>query len=278
LIEEGNKAIPVKRQCELLGLARSTRYYHPQPISAEDVELMNLLDWYNKRCPFHGSRRLTAWLRTQGWLVNRKRISRLMRLMGLEAIYPKPRLSRGRKDHKKYPYLLSGVEVTRVNQVWSTDITYIRLHSGFLYLVAVMDWYSRHVLAWETSICLDSDFCVRALERALSRGCPEIFNTDQGVQFTSENFVEVLENRGIRVSMDGKGRALDNVFVERLWRSVKVEDVYLKDYRSVIKAVEGPGKYFRFYNENRLHQSLGYRTPGSVYREGDLKERRIANT
>lgn len=278
MIEEGNKAISVKRQCELLGLARSTRYYHLQPISAEDVELMNLLDQQYTRCPFYGSRRLTAWLRTQGWLVNRKRISRLMRLMGLEAIYPKPRLSRGRKDHKKYPYLLSGVEVTRVNQVWSTDITYIRLHSGFLYLVAVMDWYSRHVLAWETSICLDSDFCVLALERALSRGCPEIFNTDQGVQFTSESFVEILEKRGIQVSMDGKGRALDNVFVERLWRSVKVEDVYLKDYRSVIEAVEGLGKYFRFYNERRLHQSLGYRTPGSVYREGEPKERRIANT
>jgi putative transposase len=241
------------------------------------VELMNLLDRQYTRCPFYGSRRLTAWLRTQGWLVNRKRISRLMRLMGLEAIYPKPRLSRGRKDHKKYPYLLSGVEVARVNQVWSTDITYIRLHSGFLYLVAVMDWYSRHVLAWETSICLDSDFCVRALERALSRGCPEIFNTDQGVQFTSESFIEILEKRGIQVSMDGKGRALDNVFVERLWRSVKVEDVYLKDYRSVIEAVEGLGKYFRFYNEKRLHQSLGYRTPGSVYREGELEERRIAN-
>lgn len=239
---------------------------------------MNLLDRQYTRCPFYGSRRLTAWLRTQGWLVNRKRISRLMRLMGLEAIYPKPRLSRGRKDHKKYPYLLSGVEVTRVNQVWSTDITYIRLHSGFLYLVAVMDWYSRHVLAWETSICLDSDFCVRALERALSRGCPEIFNTDQGVQFTSESFVGILEKRGVQVSMDGKGRALDNVFVERLWRSVKVEDVYLKDYRSVIEAVEGLGKYFRFYNEKRLHQSLGYRTPGSVYREGELEERRIANT
>lgn len=269
--------MPVKKQCQLLGLARSTWYYHPQPFSAEDLKLMELLDQQYTRYPFYGSRRLTAWFRTQGWLVNRKRVSRLMRLMGLEAIYPKPRLSRGRKDHKKYPYLLAGLEVTRVNQVWSTDITYIRMRHGFLYLVAVMDWYSRHVLAWETSNCLDSDFCVRALKRALSRACPEIFNTDQGVQFTSESFVEILEKRGIQVSMDGKGRALDNVFVERLWRSVKVEEVYLKDYESVIEAVEGLGRYFSFYSEERLHQSLGYRTPGTVYREGELKERRIAN-
>lgn len=269
--------MPVIKQCQLLGLARSTWYYHPQPFSDEDLKLMELLDQQYTRYPFYGSRRLTAWLRSQGWLVNRKRVSRLMRLMGLEAIYPKPRLSRGRKEHKKYPYLLRGVEVSRVNQVWSTDITYVRMRHGFLYLVAVIDWYSRHVLAWETSNSLESDFCVRALRRALRRASPEIFNTDQGVQFTSESFVEILEKRGILVSMDGKGRALDNVFVERLWRSVKLEEVYLKDYESVMEAVEGLGRYFRFYNEERPHQSLGYRTPGSVYREGKSKGRRIAN-
>jgi putative transposase len=238
---------------------------------------MSLIDGQYTRYPFYGSRRLTAWLNCQGREVNRKRIVRLMGVMGLEAIYPKPRLSQARKDHKKYPYLLRGIEITRRNQVWSADITYVRIRRGFLYLVAVLDWYSRYVLAWETSNTLDCEFCVEALKRALRWGRPEIFNTDQGVQFTSERFVEILEDLGIVVSMDGKGRALDNVFVERLWRSVKVEEVYLKDYETVIDGVEGLGKYFRFYNEERLHQSLGYQTPASVYVVAGMRKLRIAS-
>jgi putative transposase len=277
MINEGYREISVKRQCELVGLARSTLYYRAQPFSTEDLKLMELLDRQYTRCPFYGSRRLKAWLGVHGWRVNRKRVRRLMGLMGLEAIYPKPHLSRGGKEHKKYPYLLRGVEISRVNQVWSADITYIRLRHGFLYLVAVMDWYSRYVLAWDTSISLDNDFCVRALERALGRACPQVFNTDQGVQFTSGSFVEILENKGIHVSMNGKGRALDNVFVERLWRSLKVEEVYIKDYETVIEAVEGLDRYFGFYNEERLHQALGYRTPASVYRERKREERRVAS-
>lgn len=208
-----------------------------------------------------------AWLSSIGCEMNRKRVVRLMREMGLQAIYPKPRLSLPDRGHRIYPYLLRGKKVTHVNQVWSADITYIRLTQGFLYLVAVMDWYSRYVFSWELSNTLDADFCVLALERALELCSPEIFNTDQGSQFTSESFLSVLEGRGIRISMDGRGRALDNV-VERLWRSLKYEEVYIKDYQSVIETVEGIGAYFKFYNEERFQQSLGYRIPGEVYNEG----------
>ena len=267
-IEFGNKKIALYRQCELLGLSRSALYYKPRGETEENLEFMRLLDEQFTRTPFYGSRRMVAWLSSIGCEVNRKRVVRLMREMGLQAIYPKPRLSLPDRGHRIYPYLLRRKKISRVNQVWSADITYIRLTQGFLYLVAVMDWYSRYVLSWELSNTLDADFCVLALERALELGSPEIFNTDQGSQFTSEAFLAVLQAREIRISMDGRGRALDNVFVERLWRSLKYEEVYIKDYQSVIEAVEGIGAYFKFYNEERIHQSLDYRRPAEVHNEG----------
>ena len=211
---------------------------------------------------------MTAWLKQQGHKVNEKRVRRLLREMGLEAIYPKPHLSQRAVGAQVYPYLLRDVEIKQVDQVWSTDITYIRLVGGFIYLMAILDWYSRYVLEWEVSVTLDGSFCVAALDRALGRGQPSIFNTDQGSQFTSSQFTGKLLEQGIRVSMDGRGRALDNIFVERLWRSVKYEEVYLKDYRSVVEAKQGLRNYFEFYNRERLHQSLGYQTPEEVYRQG----------
>ena len=249
----------------MLGLSRSALYYKPRGVRGEDLELMRLLDEQFTKTPFYGSRRMVAWLSSIGYEMNRKRVVRLMREMRLQAIYPKPRLSCPARGHRIYSYLLRGKKVSRVNQVWSADITYIRLTQGFLYLVAVMDWYSRYVLSWELSNTLDADFCVLALERALELGSPEISNTDQGSQFTSEAYLAVLEGRGILISMDGRGRALDNIFVERLWRSLKYEEVYIKDYQSVIETVEGIGAYFKFYNEERFHQSLGYQIPGEVY-------------
>ena len=217
---------------------------------------MRLLDEQYTATPFYGVRRMTAWLRTQGYTVNLKRVSRLMRQMGLETIYPKPRLSAAHPDHRIYPYLLSGVPITRVNQVWSTDITFIRLQAGFVYLVAVMDWFSRYVLSWALSITMDVRFCLEALEQALRVSKPDVFNSDQGAQFTSVDFTRRLNQAGIRISMDGRGRALDNVFVERLWRSVKYEEVYLKDYGTPREAIQGLEAYFAFYNGERLHQSL----------------------
>lgn len=231
-----------------------------------NLELMDLLDYQYLATPFYGSRKMTAYLRSLGYWVNRKRVQRLMRLMGLEAIYPKRNLSKRRHDHKVYPYLLKGVNIDRPNFVWSTDITYIRLRSGFVYLTALIDWYSRYVLSWKFSNCLDSGFCVEALLEALdSYPHPEIFNTDQGVQFTSENFLSPLLERNIKVSMDSKGRALDNVFVERLWRSLKYEEVYVKEYKTVGEARDSIAQYFSFYNNKRFHQSLGYKTPQSVH-------------
>jgi putative transposase len=218
LVDPGHPEISVRRQCELLGLPRSTFYYQAVPESVENLALMRLIDEQYLRTPFYGSRRMHLWLRDQQHEVNRKRVQRLMRRMGLEAIYPKPKLSVGGVGHKIYPYLLRGVEVVRANQVWGTDITYVPMRHGFLYLVAVLDWYSRMVLSWRLSNSLDVQFCLEALEEALTIGTPEIFNTDQGSQFTSEEFVGRLESAGVSVSMDGKGRALDNVFVERLWR------------------------------------------------------------
>jgi putative transposase len=265
LINADHEPISLRRQCQLLGLARSSFYYEPQPTSEADLLLMRLLDEQYTRTPFYGIRRMTAWLRQQGRVVNHKCVQRLLRLMGLEAIYPKPQLSQPAAGHRIYPYLLRGLKVERVNQVWSSDITYIRLISGFVYLVAIIDWFSRYVLAWEISVTLDSDFCVSALERALERGEPEVFNTDQGAQFTSQAFTERLLEREIRISMDGRGRALDNIFVERLWRSVKYEDIYLNDYATVPEVNGGLGRYFRFYNGERLHQSLNYRTPAAVH-------------
>jgi putative transposase len=218
--------------------------------------------------PFYGSRRMTAWLIGQGEAVNRKRVRRLMRRMGLEAIYPKPKLSAAGRGHRVYPYLLRDVALKRPDQVWSADITYVPLASGFMYLAATIDWYSRYVLAWRLSNTLDGAFCLDMLEEALSRGRPEVFNTDQGVQFTAQAWTGRLEQAGVAVSMDGRGRCLDNVFVERLWRSVKYEDIYLKGYAGVPDLRAGLGQYFPFYNEGRLHQSLGYRTPAAVYWEG----------
>jgi putative transposase len=267
MVEPGHPHISVRRQCELLGLSRAALYYEPRPESTENLRLMRLLDEQYTRTPYYGIRRMAAWLRTQGYPVNHKRVQRLLRLMGLEAIYPKPHLSRLGAGQQIYPYLLRGVNIERVNQVWSTDITYIRLLHGFVYLVAILDWFSRYVLAWEISVTLDNEFCVSALERALAHGQPEIFNSDQGVQFTSAAFIERLKVRGIRISMDGRGRALDNIFVERLWRTLKYEEVYLHDYRSVPEAIRGLGRYFAFYNRERLHQALNYQTPEAVHRQ-----------
>jgi putative transposase len=268
LVEVDNSQISLRRQCQLLGLHRSGLYYQPSAESAENLQLMNLLDEQYTRTPFYGVRRMTAWLNQQGSNVNEKRVRRLLRQMGLEAIYPKPRLSQPALGAQVYPYLLKDVGIKAVDQVWSTDITYIRLVGGFIYLMAILDWYSRYVVEWEISVTLDGSFCIAALERALLRGRPEIFNTDQGSQFTSQSFTGKLLAAGIQISMDGRGRALDNIFVERLWRSVKYEEVYLKDYRNVVEAKRGLGDYFEFYNSERLHQSLGYQTPEEVYRLG----------
>jgi putative transposase len=266
LVEAGHPRLSLRRQCALLGLARGSWYYQPVGPSAEDVELMRVLDEQYTATPFYGIRRMTAWLRSRGCAVNHKRVGRLLRQMGLEAIYPKPRLSQPAVGHVIYPYLLRGITVNRVNQVWSADITDVRLAGGLVYLVAVLDWCSRYVLSWAVSITMDGAFCVEALEQALRHGQPEIFNTDQGAQFTSLAFTERLKHGGIRISMDGRGRALDNVFVERLWRSVKWEEVYLRDDQSVWDARQSLAQYFGFYNRERLHQALGYRTPAAVYR------------
>lgn len=265
MIEPGQSEVSIMRQCDLIGLPRSTFYYEPRAVSAQNLKLMNMIDEVYTRLPFYGSRRMTAELNNRGEAVNRKRVSRLMNVMGLEAIYPKPNLSKPSPGHRIYPYLLRDVAILRPDHVWSTDITYIRMRGGFLYLVAVIDWYSRYVLSWELSNTLSADFCVAALERALRRGCPEIFNTDQGSQFTSEAFTGPVLAAGAKMSMDGRGRALDNIFIERLWRSVKYEEVYLKDYDSVPVAIQSLAAYFRFYNTERLHQSLGYRPPEVVY-------------
>lgn len=226
---------------------------------------MNLIDEQYTRTPFYGVRKILEWLKTQGRQVNHKRISRLMRLMGLEAIYPKPRLSQGNDQHRKYPYLLKGVTIENPNHGWSTDITYIRLRQGFVYLVAVLDWFSRYVLSWKVSLTREVEFCLDALEAALKMDRPVILNSDQGSQFTSAEFTDRLKKEGIRISMDGRGRVFDNIFVERLWRTVKYEELYIKSYEDVNECVVGLSAYFRFYNEERLHQALGYRTPRQVY-------------
>lgn len=257
--------MPIKRQCELLGISRSGWYYQDKGESAENMELMRLIDEEYLRHPFLGTRRMRNYLRGLGHKVNRKRVQRLMRQMGIEAIYPKRSLSRPHPGAQKYPYLLRNLMIERSDQVWCTDITYIRLAKGFAYLTVVMDWHSRYVLSWELSNTLGSGFCVTALERALSKGHPEIFNSDQGVQFTSEEFTGVLKARGIQISMDGRGRAMDNIFIERLWRTVKYEDIYLRDYRNMQEAYEGLKKYFDYYNNQRQHQSLEDKTPREVY-------------
>jgi putative transposase len=265
LIEPAHPQISIARQCDLVGLPRSTYYYQGQGESEENLTLMRLLDKQYTDTPYYGVRRMTAWLRSQGYHVNHKRVARLLHTMGIEAIYPTPHLSQGHPTHRGYPYLLRDVPITRVHQVWSTDITYIRLHGGFIYLVAVMDWCSRYVLSWAVSITMDVGFCLEALEQALRVARPDIFNTDQGAQFTSNDFTGRLAAAGIQISMDGRGRALDNVFIERLWRTVKYEEVYLKEYETPREAMQGLGTFFVRYNEWRQHQALDYRTPASVY-------------
>jgi putative transposase len=267
--------LPVTRQCQLVGLARSSFYYQPKPTSEGDLALMRQMDECHLERPYFGSRRIRDWLEDRGYQVGRGKVQRLMRRMGLTALYPKRNLSRRNQAHKVYPYLLKGLEIDRPNQVWAIDVTYIPMAKGFLYLVAIIDWYSRKVLAWELSNTMDTGFCLEALETALiTYGQPEIFNSDQGSQFTSEAFTTQLKAHHIQISMDGKGRWVDNVFVERLWRSLKYEEVYLKGYGSVAEARKSISAYLRFFNQERRHQSLGRRTPDQVYYES--AERRMA--
>lgn len=259
-------SLSMRRQCEILGVNRSSLYYESAGPDPEELELMRRIDELHLQFPFYGSRRIARELRERGLVANRKRVQRLMRIMDIEAIAPKPNTSRPEPEHPVYPYLLRGLSIGRPNQVWASDITYIPLARGFAYLVAVMDWYSRRVLSWRLSNTLDSSFCVEALDEALSRfGQPEIFNTDQGSQFTAEAFTSVLLARGVKISMDGKGRCIDNVFVERLWRSLKYEEVYLNDYDDLIDARAGIGRYFDFYNDRRPHMALGYQAPARFY-------------
>ena len=266
LVQEDHAQLSERRQCDLLGLCRASFYYQPATESADNLHLMRLLDQQYTNHPFVGSRKMAIWLQGQGYSVNRKRVQRLMRLMGLEAVYPKPKLSLAGRGHKVYPYLLRDVTIDRPDQVWSTDITYVPLPTGFMYLAAVIDWYSRYVIAWRLSNPLDGSFCLDMLQEALDQGRPEVFNTDQGVQFTAQAFTSRLEAAGVAVSMDGKGRCLDNIFVERLWRTVKYEDIYLRCYEAVPELTQGLLCYFPFYNERRPHQALDYRTPAAVYR------------
>lgn len=264
-MEPEHPFLSLRRQCELIGLNRSSWYYAPAHESAENLPLLRLIDEQYMRTPFYGWPRMTAHLRQHGHLVNHKRVQRLMQRMGLQALYPKPRTTGASPAHRIYPYLLRDVTITHPNQVWSADITYLPMLQGFMYLVAILDWFSRYVVAWQVSNTLDGWFCQEALHSALQQAQPEIFNTDQGVQFTASDFTQTLERAGVRISMDGRGRALDNVFVERLWRTVKYENVYLMEYATVPDLIGGLSAYFHFYNCERLHQSLGYRTPASVH-------------
>lgn len=265
-VEWGRPELPIARQCELLGLPRSTFYYQAADETAENLDLMRMIDEQYMLTPFYGSRKMAACLeRELKRPINRKRVQRLMREMGIEAIYPRPNTSQPAPGHKIYPYLLRDIEIVRPGQVWSADITYIPLAKGFAYLVAVIDWYSRYVLSWRLSNTMEAGFCAAALREALQKGRPEIFNTDQGSQFTSEEFTSVLLTHEIQISMDGRGRALDNVFIERLWRSVKYENVYVHGYQTMPEADLGLGDYFVLYNERRPHQSLGYATPVEVH-------------
>lgn len=266
MIDPG-QSLSVSRQCSLLGLSRSSYYYEPCGESAENLELMRLIDEQYTKTPFYGIPKMTVYLRQLGYIVNHKRVERLMGVMGLQAIYPKRHLSAPGDNHRIYPYLLGGLVIEQPDQVWCTDLTYLRLQGGFSYLVAVMDWYSRYVLSWELSDNLESSFCQAALKQALAgHGGPVIFNSDQGSQFTCVEFTKLLTKRGILVSMDGRGRVYDNIFIERLWRTVKYEEVYLRDYSDDEEARERLGDYFKFYNSSRPHQSLGYATPERVYR------------
>ena len=268
LIDPDHESLSIRRQCEVLDLPRSTLYYRPATETAENLHLMRLLDEQYLKTPFFGSRKMTVWLQAEGYEVNRKRVQRLMRIMGIEGLSPRRSTTRPAEGHRVFPYLLRNVEITHPDHVWSTDITYIPLRGGYVYLVAIMDWYSRYVLTWRLSNRLEGEFCLEALDAALKGGKPEIFNSDQGSQFTSAAFVGRLLDRAVAVSMDGRGRALDNVFIERLWRSLKYEDIYLKDYATVDELNEGLTRYFEFYNQERFHQALDYQTPYQVYHWG----------
>lgn len=265
LIEWEHAPISIARQCRLLGLARSTLYYEGRGASAENLALMRRIDEQYLKTPWYGAPRMTHCLRAQGYMVNHKRVARLMRLMGLRSVLPRRRTSVPASGHTIYPYLLSGLTIERPNHVWCADITYIPMQRGFAYLVAVMDWYSRYVLAWEVSVSLDSSFCVEAMERALSCGTPEIMNTDQGAQFTSDAYIGLLQRHGVRISMDGRGRVFDNIMIERLWWSTKYEHVYLYDHATVPALKAGLRDYYTQYNTQRPHQALGYRRPADVH-------------
>jgi putative transposase len=268
LVEPEHPQISIARQCELLGLNRSSFYYRQSAENEEDAFLMRVIDEQYTRTPFYGYRKMTVYLHGLGLTVNHKRVLRLMKKLGLEAIYPKPNLSKPGKEHLRFPYLLKGVEISYSNQVWATDITYIRLKDGFIYLLAIMDWHSRYVIEFEVSTTLEAEVYVETLKRALKKGKPEIFNSDQGSQFTSLEWLKVLQTNNIQISMDGQGRCFDNIFVERLWRTVKYEEVYLQEYEDVWEAEKSLEKYFYFYNHERPHQSLGNQTPFEMYQAG----------
>jgi len=266
MIQRQNCQLSLRQQCELLGVARSVLSYRPAGPSNSDLAVMRLLDEQYTRTPFYGVERMTVWLQRSGLVIGHNRVRRLLRLMGLEAIYPKPRLSHpSDQNGRKYPYLLAGMKIEQPNQVWAADITYVRLWRGFVYLVAIMDWFSRYVLSWALSVTLEVYFCLEALEAALRIARPQIFNSDQGPQFTSTQWTGLLEQASVAISMDGRGRVFDNIFVERLWRTLKYEEIYLKDYQDVDQARQNLAAYFHFYNQQRLHQALGYRTPAEVY-------------
>ncbi len=261
----------ISQQCSLLDLPRSTYYYQPKPVTERDLKIMNVMDEIYMRFPYYGARKMSRALKRRGYKVGRKHAGTLMARMGISAVIPKKSLSKPHPDHKKYPYLLKGFKITRPNQVYSADITYIRLKQGFVYLTAIIDWYSRYVISWRLSTTLDSNFCCEALNEALNHGHPEIFNTDQGAQFTCHDFTDILKNAKVKISMDGRGRALDNVFVERLWRSLKYEEVYRTEYYDVSDCYRSIKEYFRKYNQERLHEALGYRTPEEVHFNLDYK-------
>lgn len=277
MIDRQDQTFSLRQQCALLDINRSNLYYQPVSESKENLGLMRLLDEQYTRTPYYGVLRMTAVLRRQGYEVGPKRIRRLLRTMGLEAIYQKPDTSQPNPEHHIYPYLLRGLSIERCNQVWSTDITYVRLTTGFVYLMAVVDWYSRYVLSWALSTTLEADFCIEAVGTLLKQGRCEIFNTDQGAQFTTPRFTQPLLDHDIQVSMDGRGRALDNIFVERLWRTVKYEYIYLQEIDTVQEARLGLQNYFHFYNHERIHQSLDYRTPAEVFTKGQHSSQKNDN-
>lgn len=266
MIDANHPHLSISRQCELIGLVRSVFYYQPAKANDENLRLMEEIDREYLKYPFYGTRKMTEVLKQQGYEVNRKRIKRLYQLMGIQAIGPKPNTSKAVKGHKIYPYLLRNLKTERINQVWATDLTYIPMPTGFMYLMAVIDLYSRKVISWRVSNSMDTDFCCSVLNEALQTGKPEIFNTDQGSQFTSEAFTDILNRNNIKISMDGKGRAIDNIFIERLWRSVKYEYLYLNRPETCKELYKGLNQYFLFYNQERLHQSLDYKTPESIYK------------